>query len=280
MDQPLELGRGRRAARGIPTSDPRALRHVVRRTTVLRIALAVSLIAALLVAFFVSRQSDVRNAPLVPSGTTGMIVLDLSASVYESAFGPTLRKMARQGERAGLVVFSDQAYEVLPPGTPGRELLNYLPLFAEGENSTTGTFPPNPWSDFRAGTRISAGIKAAHDSLTRAGVHRGSILLISDLEILPDEVLALGDEVGALRRDGIDLRILPVNPTDEARHIVEQIAGKSAFLKGDTQTVKQAPDKGSLRLAAPWWFLFAAALVVILVAVNEHRLTRLEAAPR
>ena len=71
-----------------------------------------------------------------------------------------------------------------------------------------------------------------------------------------------------------------MNPSDEARHIIEQIAGKSAFLKGDTETIKQAPDKGSLRLAAPWWFIVAAALVVVLVTVNEHRLARLEAARR
>ncbi len=144
MDQPLELGRRRHAARGIPTSEPRSLRHAVRRTTVVRIVLAAALIAALLLAFFVLRRSDVRNAPLVPSGTTGMIVLDLSASVYESAFGPTLQKMARQGERAGLVVFLDQAYEVLPPGTPGRELLNYLPLFAEGETLYDRHVPAEP----------------------------------------------------------------------------------------------------------------------------------------
>ena len=145
MDQPLELGRGH------PDGRSRSLRHAVRRTTVLRVALALGLVAALVLAFLVARRSDVRHAPLVPSGTTGMIVLDLSASVYESAFGPTLRKMATQGERAGLVVFSDQAYEVLPPGTPGRELLPYLPLFAADEDSTTGTFPPIPGRTFARG---------------------------------------------------------------------------------------------------------------------------------
>jgi hypothetical protein len=276
MDQSLELSRPRPRRDGIPTSEPGSLRRVVRRTTILRIALALALVATLTVAFLLARRSDVRHAPLVPSGTTGVVVLDLSASVYESAFGPTLRKMASQGERAGLVVFSDQAYEVLPPGSPGRELLSYLRLFAEGENSTTGTFPPNPWQDFRAGTRISAGIRAARESLERAHSHHGSVLLISDLEILPDEVIALGDEVAALGRAGIDLRVLPVSPSDEARHIVEQITGKSAFLKGDTQTVRKAPDEKALRLAAPWWFMLAAAAVVVLLALNEHRLSRLE----
>ena len=71
-------------------------------------------------AFLAVRDADVRHAPLVPSGTTGVVVLDLSASVYEAVFGSRLQKTARQGERPGLVVFSDSAYEALPPGTPGR----------------------------------------------------------------------------------------------------------------------------------------------------------------
>src|SRR6266496_2645632 len=124
-------------SRGIPATDTSSLRGVVRRTM-----LALAVLAA--------RDSNVRQAPLVPSGTTGMVVLDLSASVYEAAFGPTLEKMAKQGERAGLVVFSDAAYEVLPPGTPGHELLPFLRFFRPAPNSTTGTFPPNPWEDFRA----------------------------------------------------------------------------------------------------------------------------------
>ena len=49
-----------------------------------------------------------------------------------------------------------------------------------------------------------------------------------------------------MRKDGIDLRILPVNPSDEARHIIEQIVGKSSFLKGDTETVRHAPDTDEL----------------------------------
>src|SRR6266508_4032355 len=110
-------------SRGIPAADMAPLRGVVRRTTVVRAVLAVLLVGALVLAFLAARGSNVRQAPLVPSGTTGMVVLDLSASVYEASFGPTLRKLAKQGERAGLVVFSDAAYEVLPPGTPARELL-------------------------------------------------------------------------------------------------------------------------------------------------------------
>jgi hypothetical protein len=262
---------------GIPASEARPLRHAVRRTTLLRITLALALVTVLALTFLVSRSSDVRQAPLVPSGTTGMVVLDLSASVYEAAFGSTLRKMAQTGERAGLVVFSDAAYEVLPPGTPGRELLPFLRFFRPAPNSTTGSFPPNPWQDFRAGTRISEGVRVAHETLIREGATRGSILLVSDLEILPDEALRLGAEVASLRRDGIDIRILPVSPTEEKRRLVEQIVGKSAFLKQKAELApRQAPNQGALRLAAPWLFLLAAGLLVTLLAMNERLLARLE----
>src|SRR5215213_5983124 len=110
----------------IPASESARLRPAVRRTTAVRVGLAVALLAALALAFFASRGYDVRYAPLVPSGSTGMVVLDMSASVYEGGMEETLQKMSRTGERAGLVVFSDAAYELLPPGTPGRELLPVL----------------------------------------------------------------------------------------------------------------------------------------------------------
>jgi hypothetical protein len=262
---------------GIPASETRPLAHAVRRTTLIRALLACGLVGALALAFLVARSSDVRHAPLVPSGTTGMVVLDLSASVYEAAFGSTLRKMARQGERAGLVVFSDAAYEVLPPGTPGRELLPFLRFFRPDPNSTTGTFPPNPWEDFRAGTNIAAGVEVAHDALSAAGATRGSVLLVSDLEILPDQVGQLGAAVARLREDGIKIRILPVSPTPEKRRLIEQIVGKSAFLKEKAEAApRESPEKESLRLAAPWWFMLAAGLVVVLVAANERLLARLD----
>jgi hypothetical protein len=264
--------------RAFPSAETVPLRRVVRRTTIIRVVLALGLVGALALAFLAARDSDVRHAPLVPSGTTGVVVLDLSASIYEAAFGSTLQKMARQGERAGLVVFSDSAYEVLPPGTPGRELLPFLRFFRPDPNSTTGSFPPNPWQDFRAGTRISAGLAEAHASLVYAGAKKGSILIVSDLEILPDEVARLGHVIADVRRDGIEVRILPVNPSAEKRALVEEILGKGAFLKEKAEEAapKEAPEKESLRLAAPWLFMLAAGLVVVLLATNERLLGRLE----
>jgi hypothetical protein len=262
----------------VPTSEPQPLRRAARRTTLLRAGLALGLVGTLALAFFVARSRDVRHAPLVPSGTTGIVVIDLSASVYEAAMGETLRRMARTGERAGLVAFSDVGYELLPPGTPARELVPLLRYLRPGQGDASGELPVNPWAEFRAGTRISAGLQVAREALLRERVaSRGSIVLISDLEILPDEVERLGAEIARLQRDGVSLRIVPLAPSDEKRELIEQLTGPSALLRdpGEAGAVR-APEERSLRGAAPWTFVLVGALLVMLLAANERALPRLE----
>lgn len=205
-----------------------------------------------------------------------MVVLDMSASVYEGAMEETLRKLADTGERAGLVVFSDGAYELLPPGTPGRELLPIL-RFLKPAAGSTGELPVNPWQDFRAGTQISAGLRAAREALVRENVHRGSIVLISDLEILPDEVERMGAEIAELKRNGIGVRIVPLNPTPEKLARIEALTGPSALLREPGTAGKvRAPEERSLRAAVPWAFVLVGALLVLLLATNERALARLE----
>ena len=116
----------------IPTTEPERLRSAARRTAVLRAVLALGLVPLLGAAVLVARSIDPRHAPLVPSGTTGMLVLDLSASVYEDAFGQTIRKLARSGERTAenvlelraretadaLAGYVDEVRALYPPATP------------------------------------------------------------------------------------------------------------------------------------------------------------------
>jgi hypothetical protein len=261
----------------VPTSEARPLRRAAHRTTLIRAGLALALASTLALAFLVARSRDVRHAPLVPSGTTGIVVIDLSASVYESAMGDTLQRMSRAGEQAGLVAFSDVGYELLPPGTPARELVPLLRYLRPGQGEAVGELPVNPWAEFRAGTRISSGLQIAREALLRERVSRGSIVLISDLEILPDEVERLGAEIARLQRDGVSLRIVPLAPSDEKRELIEQLTGPSALLRdpGEAGAVR-APEERSLRGAAPWTFVFVGALFVLLLAANEHALSRLE----
>jgi hypothetical protein len=260
----------------IPTSEQEAYRSSYRRTLVLRSALSVALLAALGLAFLVARSEGVQAAPLVAPGTTGMLVLDLSASVYEGAFGQTIQKLADADERVGVVAFSDAAYELVPPGTPGRELLPLLRYF-DPASTSGGTLSRNPWEGFRAGTRISEGLKVARQVLLERGATDGSIVLVSDLEILPDEIVRLADVAALLRGDGIELRIVPLFPTPEKQARIDAILSSSMILRESSEAAPvRAPEASSLASAAPWLFVLAGALLVGLLAVNEGVLARLE----
>ncbi|MBA3401749.1 MAG: VWA domain-containing protein [Actinobacteria bacterium] len=268
MTLPLEL------RHGIPASEPARYRRSERRTTLIRIGLALAMCAALLLAFLVARSQDVRFAPLVPSGTTGMVVLDLSASVSEGGLDATVRKLASTDEKTGLVVFSDGAYELLPPGSPSRELDSLLRYFKERSD---GTLPRNPWEEFRGGTRISAGMEFARQVLHRERVTRGSIVLISDLEIDPDEIARLSEVLALIESEGFQVRIVPLFSSDEKRALVERLVGSNAFVRAPEQEELRTPDEGGFGSVAPWLFLLAGGLLVLLLAANERVLPRLEA---
>lgn len=267
MTLPIEL------RRPIPTSEPAQLRHTERRTAFLRIGLALAMCAALVLAFLVARSLDTRHAPLVPSGTTGMLVLDLSASVSEGGLDATVEKLSSTDEKTGLVVFSDGAYELLPPGSPSRELASLLRYFKERAN---GTLPRNPWEEFRGGTRISAGMEFARQVLHREGVSRGSIVLVSDLEIDPDEIARLSEVLALIKSEGFQVRVVPLFPTEEKRALVERLVGSKAFVREPEQQELQTPEERSIAGLAPWLFLVAGVLLMLLLAANENVLARLE----
>jgi hypothetical protein len=264
----------RRERTGIPASERAWLGQPARRTTYLRIGLAAGLALVLGAAVLVARQYDVRHAPLVSSGSSGVVVLDLSASVFEGGFEATVRKLVETDERAGLVVFSDAAYELLPPGSSGREFQSLLRFFRSSE---TGFLPPNPWDRFRAGTRISEGLRVAREALLREG-GPGKIILLSDLEVLPDEVLRLVAVFGDLRRDGFEVEIVPLAPRAEQRRLLELFVGKEGFLPEPTsgEQAVQARGEGHLTTGLPWLFLLVGLALVAALAANERLLSRLE----
>lgn len=262
-------------ASALPASEPGLLRHSARRTLVLRSLLGVGLLALLVLAVVVPRGEDVRNAPLVPSGKTGILVLDLSASTSEAAFAQTIQKLANADERVGVVAFSDAAYELVPPGSPGRELLPLLRFFT----AVDGKQPPaqNPWDEFRAGTRVSEGLRVAGDILREEGISDGSLLLVSDFEILPDEIQRVAAQIGFLKSEGVEVRLVPLNPTPERRARMDAILGGAAVLREESAAAPvRAPEAHSLAAAAPWAFVAVAGALVALLALNEGLLPRLE----
>ena len=105
----------------VPLPDVRVFRSAERRTRLLRIGLALALLATLAAAFLLAQGPRAR-AGTVLGGKSSIVVLDLSWSTSSSPgeIERTLRGLASSGSRIGLVVFSDVAYEMLPPGTPPR----------------------------------------------------------------------------------------------------------------------------------------------------------------
>jgi hypothetical protein len=264
--------------RGIPTAERSALRVPRRRTALVRALLAFALLGSSVYAFGLSRSADVRAAPLLPRDASAMVVLDLSASISNfRRIAETLRRVAREDERAGLVVFSGGAYELLPPGTPSRELESFVRFFRP-VRAGSDLYPRNPWdaARFRGGTSIPSGLEAAHYALRRDRVRRGSILLLSDLDAA-GEPQRLSDVVVALRRDDIQLRVVPLSPLPENRAFFERILGRAALLaESAPEAAVETPAERRPGGALPRGFLLISALLVLVLALNERLLARLD----
>jgi len=84
-------------------------------------------------------------------------------------------------------------------------------------------------------------------------------------------------ESRGLRRDGVRLRIVPLFPTPEKYARIEQIVGKSAFLReSEAASPVAAPERRSLAHALPWTFVLLGGVLVLLLALDEGLLSRLE----
>ena len=262
----------------LPYGELGALRRPVLRAAAFRWVLAAALVGVLVAALVVALGRDARPDALLPAGTTGMIVLDLSASTgAQTEVGELFRRIAAANEPTGVAVFSDGAYELVPPGTPGRDLAPMVRFFSEGPG---GTVPRDPWSThFSGGTRVTAGIEQAQASFERDKIARGSILLVSDLEFVPEEIARLPALLTELRRDGIELRILPVEARDEQKRFFERVVGPEVFVDVEA-AVGTATGSGRdlLRLAeddTPWLFVALGAVLILLLGANERLCGRL-----
>jgi hypothetical protein len=266
----------------LPYGELPALRRPVQRARSLRVLLALALAATFVAALAVAFSRDAQPSALLPAGTDGMIVLDLSASTgAKASVGELFRRIAAADEPTGLAVFSDGSYEVLPPGTPGRDLAPMMRFFVPGSD---GDLVPDPWSSgFAGGTNVLAGIQRALDSFERDEVTSGSILLISDLEFVPDQIARLPALLTELRETRIEIRILPVDARPEQRRFFERVLGPEAFVDVD-EAKAIATGSGSsserrlFQLAedgTPWLFALLAAVLLGLLAANERLCARL-----
>jgi len=262
----------------IPVAGLDRLRIAARRTTLLRSVLGLTAVALLTAAVLTARSLQVPADRLVPSGRSGVIAIDLSRSVNgsrQAEMARVLQRFAVPGQRVGLVIFSDTAYELLPPGSPGSELRRLIHLLTPFRVKPRGKklrLPETPWDvSFRSGTVISAGLAMARRAVLRHGQSRSTVLLVSDLSALADDLPRVANEIIALRRDRIELRIVAVSPTESDRATFERLVGKSAFvppsslgrggLRGYVEAVIDEPVPGGLAG-------LALALLAVL-ALNE-----------
>jgi hypothetical protein len=270
----------------IPVADAASLQEAWRRTTVVRLGLAVLLVVTLAAAFVAAGTLEPAKAAFLPDDTTGVVVLDVSLSVTDPVYRRihnAVRMIAEGGRPVGMVAFSDVAYEMLPPGSPPEELhslLRYWRPLQSGPDATPWdrTYPANPWSaGFSAGTKISGGLDLAREIVERERIRDASVLLVSDLDTAPSDEPALTQAVADLRSAGIELRVVPLFPVDQDRAFFERILGKEALITPRELDVRAGERiESSLLGANPALLALLGGAVVFLLAANEWWGARVE----
>lgn len=264
----------------IPLAEARRLAPSARRTTAVRSVLALASIAGALAAILVSRHAHTRTlVPLAGRGDT-IVVVDLSASISTDTYsqiGATLSTLAHSSGKLGLIVFSDEAYEALPQGTPAADLAPLVRLFTLPKQPQAGfapTLPPNPWTaSFSGGTKISAGLTLAHTLATASAGPPPTVVLVSDLSDDPRDLTRLGSILLAYRRDRIPVRIVGLDPAAADLALFRRTLSPAP-------TVVRTPAAGApaprARTPFPWLLVAASLVVCACLAVVEGRYPRLD----
>ena len=264
----------------IPLATTRELLGPARRTWIVRVAAGVGLLVLALAAILVSRHPRTREIRFLPSGSNGIVVLDLSASISSDTYsriGQTLTELSKSRGRYGLVVFSDSAYEALPPGSPAsafEPLVRFFTLPRPTRPGVAPTFPVNPWSDsFSAGTKISTGLDLARSILIGDRLARPAVLLISDLDDDPSDLPNLGSVATAYRQERIALNIVGLNPSTEDQQLFQKfVAGNGTLSHAQLPGERGQAATGS---PFPWTLALVAVALVALLALNELWTARL-----
>ena len=303
--------------RAIPLADLRELRIPLLRTAVVRFGLALLLLALLVLAFLLVHEKDpTAGAPLIPGAEGGVIVLDLSASIGSTPHLRTanaLRYVQQTRQSFGLVLFSDTAYEAVPPGTASTEMAPFMRHFGRArlypcirrgarpcpagtyevpadtpwdeynelvEAATRGGARVNPWSgSFRSGTRISRGLEMARETLRRDGMNGLGILLISDLDDSLFDVPQLTQTLIRFQREHVPVKVVGLRPAKDDRDIFKRVLGEDAFVtRPELQRKREAlarEQRDGIGTAFPLALAGVAALILLLLALNEHLCGRL-----
>jgi Mg-chelatase subunit ChlD len=267
--------RGRREP-VLPLADAGSFDGARRRTRLLRIVLAAALLTALAV-FAVQARAQPEEAPILSPRADAIIVIDLSGSVLSSSkeIARVLLALTRDSRRhLGLVVFSDAAYEALPPSTPVDGIKGWLEQFVRGD-------PWNyPWAPtFASGTTISSGLVLARKLLRRDHVEHPHVVLVSDLADAEGDLQRLETVMAQYQREEIDLSVVKVDPG------VEPSAGELAELPNAGFVAKAAnltvdPSRSPETDVGPIVLVALVGVLALLTALNELTLLPLTWRPR
>jgi hypothetical protein len=256
------------------------LHRQATRTSLVRIALALALAGTLAAIVLAARSAGSGRAAVLPQGTsTAMVVLDMSASISGPVYArvaTTLRGIVNANQAIGLEMFSDTAYELLPPNSPPAALLQFVPFFVPVRYyAGAPIFTQSPWDEFSAGTRIADGLAGGERALQRAHVTHGAILLVSDLDDAPADLPALSGEALRLQREHIPVRIVPLFADPVNVHLFAALFGQEAFVSPSAFTHTAKRHQEPVAATAPWGLLALGVLLVLLLAGNERMNTRL-----
>ena len=262
----------------IPLADLGRLAQAARRTWRLRILAAAAAILAAVLAVVAAGRMDSTTTPFLPKNTNAIVVLDVSASISNETYSQiaaTLTRLARSGGRYGLVLFSDTAYQALPPGTSARELGAFARFFVvptQAEPGRAPTPPANPWSkQFSAGTRISTGLRLALDIVRARGLDRTGVILVSDLDDDAGDIEALTSTALDYRKLGVPLRVVGLDPAPQDQRLVERLVAKPGDLRdADEGAETQGRVDGSSPATMVSLALAAAGALALLVLLTER----------
>jgi hypothetical protein len=246
-----------------------------QRTALVRVVLATALLGTLALLFNVARSAGAGRAAVFPEGTsTGVVALDMSASISGPVYArvaTTLRGIVNANQSIGLIMFSDTAYELLPPNSPPGALLQFIPFFTPLRfYGGTPVFAQTPWDTFMGGTRVASGLEMARKALIRAKIQHGAILLVSDLDDASSDEGLLSAEALRLRAEHIPVRIVPLFAAAVDLHFFKALFGQDAMVDPSVFTHTAKRHAESIAAPAPWALLLLGALFVILLAGNER----------
>jgi hypothetical protein len=201
----------------------------------------------------------------------------ISGPIY-ARVATTLRGIVNANQSVGLIMYSDTAYELLPPNSPPGAMLQFIPFFVPLRYyGSTPVFGQTPWDTFMGGTRVGEGLKMARLALKRAHVQHGAILLVSDLDDSNADQALLEQEALQLRAEHIPVRIVPLFAAPRDRRLFAALFGDKAFVDPSVFTHTAKRHAAAVAAPQPWLLLLLGLLLVVLLAGNERFNGRLTA---